>query len=348
MPVGTQGTVKGVSPDELAELGASMVLANTYHLYLRPGYEVVRELGGLHSFMRWRGPTLTDSGGYQVFSLAHINEIRDEGVEFQSHIDGSRHFFTPERVIEIQRALGADVIMAFDECPPGGSDRQAALEANERTMRWLERGRDRFTELEEEGRQPDQALFPVLQGNVYEDLRLQHLEDVLSAGDWRGLGIGGLSVGEPKEEMWGVLEALETEMPRELPRYLMGVGYPDDLLEAVARGCDMFDCVAPTRNARHATVWTLDEGQVNVKAARLARDSAPLDPGCDCYTCLRFDRAYLRHLMVAGELLGWRLLSIHNLRFLVRLAEEARARIRDHSFGAWSRDWLERYRGARV
>ncbi len=348
MPVGTLGTVKGVSPEELEELGASMVLANTYHLYLRPGYEIVRELGGLHDFMRWQGPILTDSGGFQVFSLARTNEIRDEGVEFQSHIDGSRHFFTPEKVVEIQKALGADVVMAFDECPPGGVDRKAAVEANDRTLRWLERGLGRFRELEEEGGHPAQSLFPILQGNVYEDLRLQHLEDVLSLGDWNGMGIGGLSVGEAKEEMWRVLEALEGEIPQEIPRYLMGVGYPDDLLEAVARGCDMFDCVAPTRNARHATVWTLDEGQVNVKAARFARDPKPLDPGCDCYACRKFDRAYLRHLMVAGELLGLRLLSIHNLRFLVRLAEEARARIRDGSFGSWSRGWLERYRGARV
>lgn len=348
MPVGTLGTVKGVSPDELEAMGASMVLANTYHLYLRPGHELVRELGGLHAFMRWRRPLLTDSGGFQVFSLAAINEVRDDGVVFQSHIDGSRHVFTPERVIEIERTLGADVVMAFDECPPGGSSRAAAEAANERTLRWLVRCRDRFDELEHEADVPPQALFPVLQGNVYDDLRREHVRQFRDVGDWPGWGIGGLSVGEAKEDMWRVLELLDVEVPAERPRYLMGVGYPDDLLEAVARGCDMFDCVAPTRNARHGTAWTRDEGQVNLKAARFKDDRRPLDPGCDCYACTRFDRAYLRHLMTNGELLGMRLVSIHNLRFLVRLAEEARARVLGGGFAAWSRDWLERYRGARV
>ncbi len=347
MPVGTQGCVKTLTPHEVREVGAAMVLANTYHLYLRPGHELIRELGGLHAFMRWPGPILTDSGGYQVFSLAEINEIRDDGVLFQSHIDGSRHLFTPERVMEIQRALGADVVMAFDECPPGGADRTVAREANRRTLRWLERCRDRLHELEGESPAPRQALFPVLQGNVYVDLRRDHVRETLGVGDWVGFGIGGLSVGEPKPAMWETLELLNREIPWERPRYLMGVGYPDDLLEAVARGCDLFDCVAPTRNARHGTAWTLSEGQVNLKAARFKRSPLPLDPDCDCLACRHFDRAYLRHLAVAGEILLDRLLSLHNLRFLLRLAQEARSRIRDGSFPSWSRDWLERYRGNR-
>ncbi|MBW3534950.1 MAG: tRNA guanosine(34) transglycosylase Tgt [Gemmatimonadetes bacterium] len=348
MPVGTLGTVKGVSPDELEAMAASMILANTYHLYLRPGHELVRELGGLHAFMRWDRPILTDSGGFQVFSLAAINEIRDDGVVFQSHIDGSRHVFTPERVMEIQRTLGADVVMAFDECPPGGSSREAALAANERTLRWLVRCRDRFRSLEAEGEVPAQALFPVLQGNVYDDLRREHVRQFRDVDDWPGWAIGGLSVGEAKVDMWRVLEVLHGELPVDRPRYLMGVGYPDDLLEAIGRGCDMFDCVAPTRNARHGTAWTREEGQVNLKAARFKTDRRPVDPGCDCYACTRFDRAYIRHLMSNGELLGLRLVSLHNLRFLVRLVEEARERILEGGFASWSRDWLERYRSGRV
>ena len=345
MPVGTQGAVKAVSPDELSGLGASMILANTYHLYLRPGHDLVDELGGLHAFMRWEGPILTDSGGYQVFSLANINEIRDDGVVFQSHIDGSSHLFTPESVMDIQRVLGADVIMAFDECPPGGSSRSVAEAANARTLHWLERCADRFGEISASDGRAAQSLFPVLQGNVYEDLRLDQVRRVRDLGTWDGFGIGGLSVGEAKPEMWRVLETLHIEMPADRPRYLMGVGYPDDLLEAISRGCDMFDCVAPTRNARHGTAWTAEEGQVNLKGARFRADTRPVDPGCDCYGCMRFDRAYVRHLVVAGERFGHRLLSIHNLRFLVRLAAEARERIRGGTFTAWSAEWLERYRG---
>ena len=347
MPVGTAGTVKGLIPEEVRALGAGMVLANTYHLYLRPGHELVRQLGGLHAFMRWDGPILTDSGGYQVFSLAEIREIRDDGVLFQSHIDGSQHTFTPESVMEVQRTMGADVIMAFDECPPGGSDHAHAHEANERTLKWLIRCRDRFSELGSEGDFPAQALFPVLQGNVYDDLRREHARQVQGVDDWMGYGIGGLSVGEGKEDMRRTLELLHDELPQDRPRYLMGVGYPDDLLEAIARGCDLFDCVAPTRNARHGTAWTSAEGQVNLKATRFREDTRPVDPGCDCYTCARYDRAYLRHLVVSAEWLSVRLLSIHNLRFLVRLAEESRTRIGEGSFHGWQRDWVERYRSAR-
>ena len=347
LPVGTAGSVKALIMEEVQDLGASMVLANTYHLYLRPGHDLVRRLGGLHAFMRWDGPILTDSGGYQVFSLAQIRRVHDDGVEFQSHIDGSRHEFTPESVIEIQRTLGADVIMAFDECPPGGCERDTAVAANARTLQWLRRCHARFEELGRKADVPDQALFPVLQGNVFDDLRSEHARQFRELADWRGYGIGGLSVGEEKEGMWHVLELLDDLLPADRPRYLMGVGYPDDLLEAVARGCDLFDCVAPTRNARHGTAWTSDEGQVNLKAARFREDTRPIDPGCDCYTCSRYDRAYLRHLVVCTEWLSVRLLSIHNLRFLVRLGEEARRRIGEGTFDGWCRDWLERYRNER-
>jgi len=358
MPVGTLGAVKTLSPLEVAEIGSSMILANTYHLFLRPGHREVRTLGGLHAFMRWEGPILTDSGGYQVFSLANMNRITDEGTEFQSHIDGSRHLFTPESVMEIQRTLGADVIMAFDECPPGGCDRATAQAANQRTILWLERCLERFhaigregirgvPELEDPEAVPSQTLFPVLQGNVYPDLRREQARTIRSMADWDGLAIGGLSVGEPKDKMWATLEVLDPELPTDRPRYLMGVGYPDDLLEAITRGCDLFDCVAPTRNARHGTAWTWPDGQVNLKASRFRMDTRPLDPECDCYGCLHFDRAYLRHMIVAGEAFGHRLVSLHNLRFLIRIAEEARRRIPEGTFGSWSREWLERYRAAR-
>jgi len=347
MPVGTLGTVKSVSMDEVRATGAGMVLANTYHLYLRPGQELVRQLGGLHPFMRWDGPILTDSGGYQVFSLADIRQIQDDGVVFRSHIDGSEHLFTPESVMDIQRTLGADVIMAFDECPPGGCDRSAAEEANRRTLTWLERCRSRFDEIANEREAPEQALFPIAQGNVYDDLRRDHVRQISDLGDWHGYAIGGLSVGEAKPDMWRTLEVLDPVLPTDRPRYLMGVGYPDDLLEAIARGCDMFDCVAPTRNARHGTAWTLDQGQVNLKAARFREDTRPIDPGCDCHTCTHYDRAYLRHLVAASELLAVRLVSIHNLRFLVRLGEEARAHIRAGTFASWKTDWLEQYRRER-
>lgn len=346
MPVGTQATVKTLTPEELQAVGASMILSNTYHLFLRPGHEVVEELGGLHAFMRWDGPVLTDSGGFQVFSLARINQVRDEGVVFQSHIDGSRHLFTPEEVIEIQRALGADVVMAFDQCPPGGASRQEVLEANQRTLRWLERCRARFDSFSSPESGPRQALFPVLQGNVFDDLRVQQARDVLGIGEWRGLAIGGLSVGEAKEDMWRTVELLDGILPSGVPRYLMGVGYPDDLLRAVGLGVDLFDCVAPTRNARHGTAWTREEGQVNLKHARFRRDALPVDPECDCYTCRLFDRAYLRHLAVASEWLGHRLLTIHNLRFVISLAEEARRRIQEGSFHGWSEEWLSRYERA--
>ena len=346
MPVGTQATVKTVSHQELRELGAEIMLSNTYHLYLRPGHEVVQQLGGLHRFMNWDRPVLTDSGGFQVFSLSDSNKIREDGVLFQSHIDGSRHLFTPERVMEIQHALGADIIMAFDECPPGQSTREVAISAHERTLRWLERCRDRFAQLlAEHGASECQTLLPILQGSVYADLRVDAARRVPELGDWRGIAIGGLSVGEPKPRMYEILEVLEPVLPARLPRYLMGVGYPDDLVEAIRRGIDMFDCVAPTRNGRNGTAWVQDHGQVNVKAARFKTDELPLDPTCDCFTCRTYSRAYLRHLIAANEQLGLRLLSLHNIRFLVRIAEEARAAIQSGRVEAWADEWLRRFRG---
>ncbi len=348
MPVGTLGTVKGLSPEELVGVGASVLLANTYHLHLRPGAEVVASSGGVRDFMRWRGPVLTDSGGYQVFSLAATRAVDDDGVTFRSHIDGSEHRFTPEGVTELQRRLGADVIMAFDHCPPGGASRQEAMQACRRTMAWLSSCRTAFEggpEVGGGGR--PQALFPIVQGSVYRDLRVEQVEAALAMGEWPGVGIGGLSVGEAKPRMWRVLDALHDAIPAHLPRYLMGVGYPDDLLEAIARGCDMFDCVAPTRNARHGTAWTATEGQVNLKAARFRLDRRPIDPDCDCDACRSYDRSYIRHLLVAGERLGHRLVSIHNLRFLIGLAGTSRAHIRCGTFSGWMRDWLERYRAAR-
>lgn len=348
MPVGTQATVKTLTPEEVAGLGAEIILGNTYHLFLRPGADVVREMGGLHQFMNWKKPILTDSGGYQVFSLAEINEVREDGVVFQSHIDGSRHLFTPERVMEIERALGADVIMAFDQLPPGRAPREVALAAHERTLRWLVRCREHFARLVEEEETSRQTLFPIVQGGVFPELRRDSIRRILEIGAWDGIAIGGLSVGEPKPVMYEVLETLEPELPAGGPRYLMGVGYPDDLLEGIRRGVDLFDCVAPTRNGRNGTAWVEGEGQVNMKAGRHRLDPGPLDPDCDCYTCRTYTRAYIRHLIVAGEVLALRLLSLHNLRFLVRLAERARVEIAAGTFGRWSDEWLARYRSARA
>ena len=340
MPVGTLGTVKGVSPEELEELGAEIVLANAYHLYLRPGHERVRDLGGLHRFMNWRGPILTDSGGFQVFSLARINEVSDEGVWFQSHIDGSRHFITPELVMEIEAALGADVVMAFDECPPGRSDRATATAAVERTQNWLERCWARFEELQGAG--GEQLLFPVIQGGTYRDLRLESLERACSLRSWSGYGIGGLSVGEPREVMYEVLADLESALPADGARYLMGVGYPEDLVEAVRLGYDMFDCVAPTRNGRNGTAFTM-QGTVNVKRAAWRDDESPIQAGCGCWSCRHYSRAYVRHLFVAGELLGLRVLSIHNLYFLTDLMRKARSAIVAGRLDEWAGAWLDAY-----
>lgn len=347
MPVGTQATVKGLSAGEIRGVGAEIMLSNTYHLFLRPGHDVVREMGGIHQFMSWDRPVLTDSGGFQVFSLARLNEIREEGVEFQSHIDGTRYLFTPERVMEIEAAIGADVIMAFDECPPGQAERSVAVEAHERTLRWLERNLAAFNELKASGQSRNQTLLPIIQGSTFTDLRVDAVRRVREMNEWEGIAIGGLSVGEPKPLMWQVLEAVEPELPRSLPRYLMGVGYPEDLLEGIRRGVDMFDCVAPTRNGRNGTAWIEGDGQVNVKARRYRLDERPLDPDCDCDTCANYSRAYIRHLFVAEEMLALRLISEHNVRFLVRLGERAREHVIAGDFAGWSDEWLTRYRAGR-
>jgi queuine tRNA-ribosyltransferase len=342
MPVGTQGTVKGLTPEDLDRLGARIVLGNTYHLYLRPGMEVIEQAGGLGPFMHWDRPILTDSGGFQVFSLARINSVTDEGVTFQSHIDGSRHLLTPERAVEIQACLGSDVMMALDECPPGRADPDTARSAMERTLSWLSRCRSRHAELRADDDSRAGLLFPIFQGASWPQLRLESLERTLELGDWAGIGIGGLSVGEPKDVTLSILDVCEPHLPVDRPRYLMGVGYPTDLIEAIRRGVDMFDCVAPTRNGRNGTAFTTD-GRFNVKRAAFARDFSPLDADCDCECCRNYTRAYLRHLFVADELLGLRLLSIHNVAFLVRLAAEARDAILERRFDHWADDRLRRY-----
>ncbi len=341
MPVGTRGAVRGLHPAEVERAGAQIILGNTYHLHLRPGSELVREMGGLHRFTTWSKPMLTDSGGFQVFSLAQLRDIDDDGVSFRSHIDGSLQRLDPEKSMEIQWNLGADVAMAFDHVPPGQASEEHAREAMERTLRWLDRSAEHHRRLTVDG--PDrQTLWPIVQGGTHEALRRESLAGTLALGPWTGIAVGGLSVGEPKPVMQRVLEGLEPHLPRDRPRYLMGVGFPDDLLAGIARGVDLFDCVAATRNGRHGTAWTSD-GKVTVRGARLRSDAAPLDEGCDCEACTRFSRSYLRHLFVAEEQLGQRLVSIHNIRFLIRLAEQARERILAGTFTTWARDWHERY-----
>jgi len=344
MPVGTHGTVRALAPSDLAAIDARIVLANTYHLHLRPGEDVVSGLGGLHAFMGWQRPILTDSGGFQVFSLEGMRTVTEEGVRFRSHIDGSERFLSPERAVEIQWALGADVAMAFDHVIPGRSGRAEAEDALERTQRWLVRCRTRHEELARTSRLAPrtQSLLPILQGATFPDLRRQALQGILDAGEWRGLAVGGLSVGEPKPEMRAVLEDLAAVLPAALPRYLMGVGFPEDVVAAVALGMDLADCVAPTRMGRNGTAFT-DGGPVNIRNARFRTDRAPLDADCDCETCRTFSRGYLRHLFAAEELLGLRLLSLHNVRYLVRLVARARDAVLAGSFAAWSREWLARY-----
>jgi queuine tRNA-ribosyltransferase len=335
MPVGTQATVKTLDPRELVEAGAQMVLANAYHLHLRPGDALVQEMGGLHRFMGWDRPILTDSGGFQVFSLATLRTVSEDGVEFQSHVDGSRHVFTPESVIAVQQALGADVMMQFDHVIPGQSDHATARDASERSLRWLARCLAAW--------QPGaQTLFPIVQGGVHADLRRHAAHAITGMADWDGVAIGGLSVGEAKPAMYAMLDVLDDALPRERPRYLMGVGFPEDLLEGIRRGVDLFDCVAPTRMGRNGTAFTRD-GRLNIRRASLRTDLRPLDEACDCATCRRFSRAYLRHLFTANELLGLRLLSLHNVHFLLALMRQARQAVGAGTFPAWSRDWLERY-----
>ena len=345
MAVGTLATVKALDPDDLRAMGAQMILANAYHLHLRPGDETIRELGGLHEFMRWDGPILTDSGGFQVFSLEGLRTVDEDGVDFRSHLDGSKRRFTAESVMRIERNLGADVIMQFDHVIPGQSEHGIARDASERSLRWLARCRAEFERLDEvdviPGRRA-QALFPIVQGGIHADLRREAARAIRGMGAWKGYGIGGLSVGEPKPDMYRILEEVHEELPADRPRYLMGVGFPEDLVEGVRRGVDLFDCVAPTRMGRNGAVFTAD-GRLNIKRAEFRLDKRPLDPECDCAACTRFSRAYIRHLFLADEILGLRLLSLHNVHFLVSLMRQAREALLGGTFDAWSDSWLRRH-----
>jgi queuine tRNA-ribosyltransferase len=320
-PVGTQAAVKAITPRDLQEMGAMLVLANTYHLHLRPGNALVRDLGGLHNFMQWHGPILTDSGGFQVFSLTELRKIDDDGVSFRSHLDGAALRFTPETAIQIQHDLGADIIMAFDECAVP-DNREIILPAMHRTHRWLERC---VAYHYAQGDPSRQALFGIVQGGIFPDLRAQSVEAV-TAYDLPGYAIGGLAVGETKAQMLATLDVTLPLLPEDKPRYLMGVGRPEDLVEAIARGVDIFDCVLPTREARHGAALTR-EGRLNMRSKVFERDTQPVDPECTCYTCQHFTRAYVRHLLKAKEILGLQLLSIHNLQFLLTLARELREAI---------------------
>ena len=345
MAVGTLATVKALDPDDLRAMRAQMILANAYHLHLRPGDELIRELGGLHEFMHWDGPILTDSGGFQVFSLAGLRTVEEEGVEFQSHIDGSKRHFTPESVMRIERNLGADVIMQFDHVIPGQSEADVARDASERSLRWLARCRTEFERLVREDPIPgrrEQALFPIVQGGIHADLRREAATAIREMADWVGYGIGGLSVGEAKPDMYRILEELHSVIPQDRPRYLMGVGFPEDLVEGVRRGVDLFDCVAPTRMGRNGAAFTRD-GRLNIKRAEFRTDRRPIDEECDCACCTRFSRAYVRHLFLADEMLGLRLLSLHNVHFLVSLMREARSALLSGTFDGWSEAWLQRY-----
>ncbi len=334
MPVGTQATVKAMTPREMEEINAKIILSNTYHLHLRPGEDIVREAGGLHQFMDWHHPILTDSGGFQVFSMAGLRKITEEGAAFRSHLDGSKRFISPEKSMEIQEALGSDIAMAFDVCSPYPCDHKTAQEAMHRTHRWAERCKKHHT-------RSDQALFGIVQGAFYEDLRIESAK-TLADMDFPGYGIGGLSVGEPKPVMYEMLEKIEPYMPKNKPRYLMGVGTPDCFLEGVLRGVDMFDCVLATRIARNGTCFTR-QGRLVVRNAAYARDFEPLEEGCDCYACRHFSRAYIRHLLKAEEITGARLASIHNLRFLIRMMEEIRQAIAEDRFLDYRREFYERY-----
>lgn len=335
MPVGTQATVKAMTPEELKDMEAQIILSNTYHLYLRPGHELVEKAGGLHKFMNWDRPILTDSGGFQVFSLGDLRKITEEGVEFRSHLDGSKHFLSPEKAIEIENALGADIIMAFDECAPYPADRKYVKNSLERTTRWAKRCKDAHKKPE------TQALFGIVQGGMYQDLREQSAAEI-TALDFPGYAIGGLSVGEPKALMYEVLDYTTPLLPKDKARYLMGVGSPDDLLEGVLRGVDMFDCVLPTRIARNGTAMT-STGKVAIKNAKYFDDFSPLDSACDCYTCKNYTKAYLRHLYKANEILSARLMSYHNLHFLINLMKEARQAIMDDRFLDFKNEVFNKY-----
>ncbi|KIL36905.1 queuine tRNA-ribosyltransferase [Cohnella kolymensis] len=335
MPVGTQATVKGMSPEELKDLGAQIILSNTYHLFLRPGHELVKEAGGLHRFMNWDRPILTDSGGFQVFSLSEMRKITEEGVAFRSHINGDKMSLTPESATHVQNALGADIMMAFDECPPFPADYEYVKQSTERTSRWAERC------LRAHQRPGDQALFGIVQGGMHKDLRKKSAKDLTSL-DFPGYSIGGLSVGEPKALMYEVLEETVPLLPGSKPRYLMGVGSPDALIEGSIRGIDMFDCVLPTRIARNGTLMT-SQGRMVVRNAKYTGDFGPLDPECSCYACRSYSRAYIRHLVKADEMFGLRLTTIHNLHFLVNLMHEVRQAIREDRLADFRDQFFEKY-----
>ena len=338
MPVGTQATVKAMKPESVEATGAQIILANTYHLMLRPGSDIVREAGGLHEFMNWHRPILTDCGGFQVFSLGHMRKITEEGALFSSHIDGSRHMLSPEKSMEVQNDLGSDIIMGFDECAPPDASYDYIARSQARTTRWLER-------CIEAHRFPDrQALFGIMQGGFFRDLREESARDIVKF-DLPGYAVGGISVGETKEQYIGVLDYAPDLLPYDKPRYVMGIGTPDYILEAVERGVDMFDCVEPTRIARHGMATT-SHGRVNIKNAKYERDFGPLDPDCDCYTCRHYSRAYLRHLFKAGETMSAMLLSEHNLRFLSKLSEDIRKSIEEDCFTEFKRDFYGKYYGS--
>ena len=335
MPVGTAATVKAMRPEEVEELGAQIILSNTYHLYLRPGHEVVKAAGGLHKFMNWNKTILTDSGGFQVFSLGAMRKITEEGAQFRSHIDGSLHMISPEKSMEIQNALGSDIMMAFDECAPADASYEYVKDSLARTTRWLRRCKDYHKNTDK------QALFGIMQGGMFKDLRKESAEAIVEM-DLPGYSIGGLSVGEPKEVMYDVLDDCVDYLPKEKPRYLMGVGSPDCLFEGVERGIDMFDCVLPTRIARHGMAMT-SEGRINIKNARFERDFTPLDPNCDCYTCRNYSRAYLRHLFKADEMLSSMLMTNHNLHFLVKTMDGIRKSIEEDRFLEFKKEFYDSY-----
>ena len=335
MPVGTQATVKSMTPEELKELGAQIILSNTYHLYLRPGENIVKEAGGLHKFMNWDRPILTDCGGFQVFSLSDLRTISEDGVEFRSHLDGSKHMFTPEKVMQIEEDLGADIIMSFDECCPYPSTYEYTKNSMERTTRWAVRCKKAHTNVEKQG------LFGIIQGGFYKDLRQQSAKDLVAL-DFPGYAIGGISVGEPKEEFIDILRYTAPLMPKDKPRYLMGVGTPDYLIEAALAGIDMCDCVLPTRIARNGTAMTWN-GKVVIRNATYERDFTPLDPECDCYACRNYTRAYIRHLVKTKEILGTRLLSIHNLYFLTKLMERVRMEIENDNLLKFKEEFYKKY-----
>lgn len=337
MPVGTAAAVKALAIDQLEALGPEIILCNTYHLMLRPGVELLESFGGVHDFMAWNRPLLSDSGGFQVFSLSSIRKVKEEGVEFRSHLDGSSHFLSPERSIEIQSRMGVDIAMAFDECPSYDFDRQQVAKSMDRTHRWAERSL--------RAHDPDRgALFGIVQGGVFPDLRSQSVEAIASM-DFDGCAIGGLSVGEPKEEMRDIVASTTRRLPAEKPRYLMGVGTPEDLVESVAQGVDMFDCVMPTRNARNGSLFTSD-GRISIKNARFRDDHGPIDSECGCLACRRISRAYLRHLYVSGEIAAAVYSTIHNLSFYLDLMRRIRQAIASHSFGSFREGFLARYAGS--